>query len=148
MLNKFINFIFVAFCFINLNSKYASKNKIFSISFQQKNNTYPNETNNKDLNNSFQNKNFKMIQKQDLKIFKMNNTFYKESEKCEGGCHNGLCLNNTCFCKQGYTGNDCSLTYKGFLDKGFSFKKSVKFFIIIGISSMIFTLLYMIWKNK
>jgi len=80
--------------------------------------------------------------------FYINNSLYEENDRCEGGCGDkGICLNITCLCNQGFTGEKCSMTYKDILERGYNPKKFVKHYAIVGGAAMVLTLLYIIFKK-
>ena len=82
------------------------------------------------------------------RIFYINTTLYQENDKCEGGCGDkGICLNSTCLCNQGLTGDKCSMTYKEILERGYNPKKYIKHYAIVGGVAMILPLIYAIIKK-
>jgi hypothetical protein len=82
-------------------------------------------------------------------IVGVNKDVYYKTEDCTNKCSSkGMCLNSTCFCEQGFTSYDCSMTYKQFLVQGFLFNDMVKFFIITFFISMIATLAVLIHKSN
>ena len=55
---------------------------------------------------------------------------YYVTNDCSNSCSKkGLCLNSTCFCEQGSTSQDCSMTYKDFMEQGLKFNDMKKFMI-------------------
>lgn len=80
--------------------------------------------------------------------FYINNTLYQENDKCEGGCgEKGICLNSTCLCNQGFTGEKCSMTYKDILEQGYYLKKYLTYFLLIGGLGMLMIIFYIIYKR-
>lgn len=70
-------------------------------------------------------------------IIGQNKSIYYSSDDCTNNCTNrGKCLNSTCFCEQGYTSDDCSETYKQYLNNGYKLASMIKYFAIaFGISA-------------
>jgi hypothetical protein len=72
-------------------------------------------------------------------------------ETCSYNCTNGgICRNNTCFCSQGFTSEDCALTYKQFIEKGFIFAPWIKYIAsAFGVASITTLILLIIgYKAK
>ena len=134
MLKKNIIHSFFIMILLSITIHVSSKKNFFSISRNNLNST------------NLISIEIKNIQKV-WRIFNINGTLYKENDKCDGGCDKGICLNSTCICKQGLTGNNCSMTYNDNLGKGFKVKNLVKYYIIVGAVAMLITLLYAIFKK-
>jgi len=92
-------------------------------------------------------------------IVQVNGAFYTGADKNKvftkaKDCHNdcsgrGMCLNSTCFCDQGYTYYDCSLTIKEFTLMGYKFNDMVFVLILVFIGAVLITLLVILLrKNK
>lgn len=77
-----------------------------------------------------------------------NKARYYATNDCRNNCTNrGRCLNSTCFCEQGYTSRDCSMTYSKYLTQGYKFSSIFLYLIIVFVAAMIATLIYLIIKG-
>jgi len=77
------------------------------------------------------------------------NEIYFRTNDCESNCmKRGVCLNSTCFCDQGFSGYDCSKTYKQFLETGIKVSNMLIYIIIVFVISMFTTLAYLIHKSN
>ncbi len=76
-----------------------------------------------------------------------NETVYYFSKDCYDNCtSNGLCLNSTCYCNQGFSGDDCSMTYKKYKKQGFKLSSMTKFYFLLFGAGFFATLLYICFK--
>ena len=83
------------------------------------------------------------------RTFIINSTTYLETKDCSKNCsQKGICLNSTCLCNQGFTGDTCSDTYKDYSESGYSMKSLMKYFVIVAGASMIGTLVYHKLKKR
>ncbi len=85
-----------------------------------------------------------------LKLYKMGDSgeIYYQTTDCMNNCtKRGLCLNSTCFCEQGYSSDDCAMTYKQYLEQGIKFSDVSG--ILIGAFGLAFlvTMIVMIIKK-
>jgi hypothetical protein len=77
---------------------------------------------------------------------------YLKTDDCSHNCTGrGLCLNSTCFCRQGlfsvnkgFAAYDCSMTYKEYNDNGYELSKIWRWSIYTFVTSSIITLVIMI----
>lgn len=81
--------------------------------------------------------------------YKVKGDIYIRTKDCTSNCTSrGICLNSTCLCEQGYSSNDCSMTYKEYLEQGYRFTGMIKFLIIALVSSSILTLIILIYRRS
>ncbi len=85
-----------------------------------------------------------------LKLYKMGDSgeIYYQTTDCMNNCtKRGLCLNSTCFCEQGYSSDDCAMTYKQYLEQGIKFSDVSG--ILVGAFAVAFigTIIVMIIKK-
>jgi len=74
-----------------------------------------------------------------------NNTMYLKTDDCSSNCSlKGVCLNSTCFCEQGYTTDDCSLTYKEYGKSGFEMKSITSWSVYAFAGSIVATFIILI----
>jgi hypothetical protein len=59
-----------------------------------------------------------------------------------------MCLNSTCFCDQEYTSEDCSMTYKKYLNQGYVLTDFIMYLIITFGVSLLLTLIYLLIKRS
>ena len=67
---------------------------------------------------------------------------------CNKNCTGkGLCLNSTCYCNQGYSYYDCSLTYKQYKLLGYKLQDYIKTYIIIAGAGFFIMMMYICVKK-
>ena len=77
-----------------------------------------------------------------------NQDIFYVTDGCQNNCSNkGYCLNQTCFCEQGFSYEDCTLTYKEELNLGYSFKKWLKWMIVSTAATMGATLVFLFFRR-
>ena len=87
--------------------------------------------------------------KKKVKSNSSNKLEYLITKDCKNNCTNkGLCLNSTCYCNEGYTEYDCSLTYKNFKKKGFKLKTYYKYLIAVFFSGFLIMIIYLCLRSK
>jgi syndecan 4 len=80
-------------------------------------------------------------------IYKLGNSeqTWIRTKDCYNDCSSrGICLNSTCLCDQGFSSNDCSLTYKQYLFRGFSLDGMIKYLVLVFFISMAITLIVLL----
>jgi hypothetical protein len=85
-----------------------------------------------------------------LKLYKMGDSgeIYYQTTDCMNNCtKRGLCLNSTCFCEQGYSSDDCAMTYKQYLEQGIKFSDVSGLLIGAFAFSLIGTIVVMMIKK-
>lgn len=102
---------------------------------------------------SSQNKNTSNTIKPDNETNSTKNIPNKNSNNTNSACPNncstkGICVNGNCLCLQGYTSEDCSMTYKEYADQGIALEPMIKWFIIIFIGVFMITMGILLWKNN
>jgi hypothetical protein len=111
------------------------------------------ESSDEDANNSTSANATKLTDKAEVKVVKLyqmgkDNVSYVETTDCYNNCNkHGLCLNSTCFCDQGLTYDDCSMSYKDFMEMGFKFQDIQKFLIIAFAISFVGTLVIILMSK-
>ena len=78
-----------------------------------------------------------------------NHDIYVRTNDCSANCTSrGICLNSTCFCDQGYSSNDCSMTYKQYLEQGYKFTDMIMYLVIAFVTATILTLIILIFRRS
>lgn len=57
-------------------------------------------------------------------------------------------MNSTCYCNQGFSGGDCSMTYKQYKKQGFKVSSMTKFYFLLFGAGFIATLFYIGCKTN
>jgi len=82
------------------------------------------------------------------KVGKTNEIIY-QTTGCPNDCSTkGLCLNSACFCDQGYTTEDCSMTYKQYNEQGFKLQDVSSLFLIAFGGGLIITLISLLLSRS
>jgi hypothetical protein len=90
----------------------------------------------------------KAVNVKTYKVGKTKEIFYMTTD-CFNDCSKkGLCLNSTCFCDQGYTMDDCSLTYKQYNEQGFKLQDVTGLLIVAFGGGFLITLISLILSRS
>ncbi len=97
-----------------------------------------------------QNRKFEVNQEQVIEkvepkeiVYSLNNTIFRKTNDCKDKCNNkGNCLNNICFCKQGFTGETCEKEYKDILKAGFKFTDTIKYLIMAAGGGLVLGIIF------